>query len=84
VLLIGIVSLCNLQNSLLESSCVFVALIKNYSTSKPLKGFPEKSQILSCDTLVANERICQLSWTYWCQRVVIVDRFHPFIGFKGP
>jgi hypothetical protein len=28
---------------------------ENYSTSKPLKVSPEKSQILSCDTLVANE-----------------------------
>jgi hypothetical protein len=45
-----------LQNSPLESSCVVVALIRNYSTSKPLKVSPEKSQILSCDTLVANER----------------------------
>jgi hypothetical protein len=45
-----------LQNSPLESSCVVVALIGNYSTSKPLKISPEKSQILSCDTLVANER----------------------------
>jgi hypothetical protein len=45
-----------LQNSPLESSCVVVALIEYYSTSKPLKGSPEKSQILNCDTLVANER----------------------------
>jgi hypothetical protein len=45
-----------LQNSPLGSSCVVVALIENYSTSKPLKVSPEKSQILSCDTLVANER----------------------------
>ena len=40
----------------LEGSCVVVALIENYSTSKPLKASPEKSQILSCDTPVANER----------------------------
>jgi hypothetical protein len=33
-----------------------VALVENYSTSKPLKVSPEKSQILSCDTLVANGR----------------------------
>ena len=39
-----------------ESSCVIVALTENYSTSKPLKSSPEKSQILSCDTVVANER----------------------------
>jgi hypothetical protein len=45
-----------LQNSPLESSCVVVALVKNYSTSKPLKVSPEESQILSCDTLVENER----------------------------
>jgi len=35
-----------LQNSPLESSCVVVALIENYSTSKPLKVSSEKSQIL--------------------------------------
>jgi hypothetical protein len=44
------------QNSLLESSCVIIALIENYSTSKSLKVSPEKSQILSCETVVANER----------------------------
>jgi len=27
-----------------------------YSTSKPLKGSLEKSQILSCDSVVSNER----------------------------
>jgi hypothetical protein len=50
------VSQRSLQNSLLESSCVIVALIENYSTSKPLKVSPEKSQILSYDTLVTNKR----------------------------
>jgi len=40
----------------LESSCVVVALIENYSTSKPLKFSPEKSHILICDAFVANER----------------------------
>ena len=45
-----------MQNSPLESSCVVAALIENFSTSKPLKASPEKSQILSCDILVANER----------------------------
>ena len=45
-----------MKNSPLESSCVAVALIENYSTSKPLNLSPEKSQILSCDTVVANER----------------------------
>jgi len=34
-----------LQNSPLESSCVVVALIENYSTSKPLNVSPEMSQI---------------------------------------
>jgi hypothetical protein len=59
-LLTGIVSYRSLQNPPLESSCVVVALIENYSTSKPLKVSPEKSQILSCDTVVANERYVQL------------------------
>jgi len=45
-----------LQNSPLESSCVVVALIENYSTSKGLKVSPEKSHILSCDTVAENER----------------------------
>jgi len=45
-----------LQNSPLENSCVVFALIENYSTSKPLKVSPEKSQILSCDNVVRNER----------------------------
>jgi hypothetical protein len=56
-LLTGMVSQRSLQNSPLESSCVVVALIKNYGTSNPLKSSPEKSQILSCDTVVANERL---------------------------
>jgi len=43
-----------LQNLPLESSCVVVALIEDYSASKPLKASPEKSQILSCDTLGTN------------------------------
>jgi hypothetical protein len=50
-----------LQNSPLESSFVVFALIENYSTSNPLKVSPEKSHILSCDTLVANERYHRLS-----------------------
>jgi hypothetical protein len=44
-----------LQNLPLDSSCVVVALTENYSTSKPLKVSPEKSQILSFDIVVANE-----------------------------
>jgi hypothetical protein len=55
-LLTGIVSSHSLQNSPLENSCVVVALIENYSTSKHLKVSPEKLQILSSDTLVASER----------------------------
>ena len=45
-----------MQNSPLESSCVAVALVENYSTSKPLKVSPEKSVIFSRDTVVVNER----------------------------
>jgi hypothetical protein len=45
-----------LQNSTLGSSYVVVAPIENYNTTKPLNVSPEKSQILSCDTVVANER----------------------------
>jgi hypothetical protein len=45
-----------LQNSPLESSCVVDALVENYSASKPLNLSPEKSQILSCDSVVANGR----------------------------
>jgi hypothetical protein len=48
----------SLQNSPLESSCVVAVLIENYSTSKLLNVSPGKSQILSCDTVVANERKC--------------------------
>jgi hypothetical protein len=44
-----------LQNSPLESSCVVVARIENYGTSKPLKVSPEKSHILSFDIVVASE-----------------------------
>ena len=40
------------------------ALIENYSASKPLNVSPEKSQILSCDTVVANERYVELSDSY--------------------
>jgi hypothetical protein len=57
-LLTGIVSYRSLQNPPLESGCVIVALRENYSTSKPLKVSSEKLQILSCDAVVANERLC--------------------------
>ena len=40
----------------MENSCVVVALIEKYNTSKPLKVSPEKLLILSCDTVVANEQ----------------------------
>jgi hypothetical protein len=55
-----------LQNSPLESSCVVVALIENYGTSKPLNVSPEKSQILSCDIVVANERYGPLKMKALC------------------
>jgi hypothetical protein len=55
-LLTGIVSLRSLKNSPLESSCVVVALTENYSISKPLQVSTEKSHILSCGNVVANER----------------------------
>jgi hypothetical protein len=55
-LLTGIVSQRSLQNLPLESSCVIVPITENYSTSKLLNVSPEKSHILSCDTVVANER----------------------------
>jgi hypothetical protein len=51
-----------LQNSPLESSCVVIALIALYSTSKPLSVSPEKLQILSCDTVVANGRYIFFLW----------------------
>ena len=35
---------------------VVVAPIENFTTSKPLNISPKKSQILICDTVVANER----------------------------
>ena len=38
-ILTGMVWKFSLQNSTLESSCVVVALIESYSTSKPLKSF---------------------------------------------
>jgi len=51
-LLKGLMQQHSLQNSPLESRCVVVALIENYSFSKSLKVYIKKSQILSCD----NER----------------------------
>ena len=52
----GIVSWHSLQNSPLESRCVVVALVENYSTSEPLNLSLEKPHILSCNPLVANDR----------------------------
>jgi hypothetical protein len=60
-----------LKNSPLESICVVVALVENYSTSKPLKVSPEKSHVLSCDTVVANER-----------HIVLLNSFS-ILSFKG-
>jgi len=73
-----------LQNSLLESSCVVVALIENYNTSKPLKVSPEKSHILSCDTVVANERYvasenCREYEKFLCP----IGSFPQFVHFWG-
>jgi hypothetical protein len=45
-----------MQNSPLESSCVVVALIENFNTSKSLKAFPEKSQALSYDAVLLGVR----------------------------
>jgi len=42
-LLTGIVSQRSLQNLLLDSSCVIIALKENCSTSKPLEVSPEKN-----------------------------------------
>jgi hypothetical protein len=51
-----------LLNSPLESSCVVVALVENYSASKPLKASPEKSHILSCDTFLLGVRYVSYSF----------------------
>jgi len=56
VVLTGTVSKHSLQNSPLGSSCVVVALIENYSTSKSLKVSPEKSHNLSCDIIYGLKR----------------------------
>ena len=74
-LLTGTVSLRSLQNSPLESSCVVVALIENYSTSILLKFCPEKSQILSCDTVVASER-----YMYMCIYIYIYRSFATIVS----
>jgi hypothetical protein len=60
-LLTGIVSERSPQNSPLDSSCVVIALTEKYSTSKPSKVSPEKSQILSCDTVVVVTLLSQMS-----------------------
>jgi len=51
---------------------IIVALIENYSTSKLLKVSPEKSHILSCDTLVANEQYVNSGPT----QQLIKEHFH--------
>jgi hypothetical protein len=63
-----------LQNSPLESSCVVVALIENYSTSKPLKVSPAKSCILRCDAVVANERF--VTFVYKKQNCTFKKKVH--------
>jgi hypothetical protein len=50
-----------LQNLPLESSCVVIALLENYSTSKPSNISPEKAQILSCDIVVVVTLLSQMS-----------------------
>jgi hypothetical protein len=55
----------------MESSCVAVALIENYSTSKHLKVSPEKSQILSCDTVVPNERYFNKVLKYTSKNIIM-------------
>jgi len=50
--------------------------MENYSTSKPLKISPEKSQILSCDTVVvANER--------YIRRPNACGLYTPALGIAG-
>ena len=45
---------------------------RNYSTSKPLKVSPEKSQILNCDTVVANGRFV-FQWEYkYCTSILLL------------
>ena len=58
-----------MQNSPLESSCVIVALIESYSTSKLLNISPEKSQILSYDTLVPKWAIFHLNRNSFLRRL---------------
>jgi hypothetical protein len=78
-LLTGRVLYRSLQYPPLESSCVVVALIENYSSSKPLKVSPEKSQILSCDTVVANGRyicsilLCRQVQAFWCNLLPLLS-----------
>jgi len=46
------------------------SLIEKYSTSKPLNVSPEKSLILSCDTVVANERYVSSTYNMISQKQV--------------
>jgi hypothetical protein len=50
---------------------------KIIALQKPLKASPEKSQILSCDTLVANEQ-CALNGKYKNSQklVMLIDLFY--------
>jgi hypothetical protein len=67
----------------MESSCVIVALIENYSTSKPLNVSPEKSYILSCDTLVAKSDIgivdCKKRSSKTHQRICYGEEFSEYV-----
>jgi hypothetical protein len=65
------VSQRSLQNSPLESSCVVVALVENYSTAKLFKVSAEKSHILGSDTAVANYLYVQI--TYYVR--LLIRRF---------
>jgi len=59
-----------LQNSPLESSCVVFALIENYSTSNPLIFSPEKSQIMSCATVVVT-----LQWQMSDEKKLVLETY---------
>jgi hypothetical protein len=72
------VSQSSLQNSPLESSCVVVAFMENYSTSKLLKFSPEKSHVLSCDSVVANQR-----YVYARLNLYVIDANYNFKGLKA-
>jgi len=64
-----------------ESSCIIAALIENYNISKPLNVSPEKSHILCCDTVVANERYATIMfWKVQCKSNFMQDRMECTYG----